>query len=128
MKRLQFYVCPDCGNILTSSSGGQLSCCGRKLEPLRAVPADAEHAVTAQEVAPDWYVTFRHPMEKGHHLCLAAVVGYDRLAVEKLYPEQGGEARLPRLPGGVLYTCCTEHGLMRHPAPAASPRRQARTV
>ena len=67
-------------------------------------------------------------MEKGHHLCLAAVVGYDRLAVEKLYPEQGGEARLPRLPGGVLYTCCTEHGLMRHPAPAASPRRQARTV
>ena len=32
MKRLQFYVCPDCGNILTSSSGGQLSCCGRKLE------------------------------------------------------------------------------------------------
>lgn len=81
-----------------------------------------------EDVEGDWYLTFGHPMEKGHHLCLAAVVGYDRLAVEKLYPEQGGEARLPRLPGGVLYTCCTEHGLMRHPAPAVSPRRQARTV
>lgn len=74
MKRLQFYVCPDCGNILTSSSGGQLSCCGRKLEPLRAVPADAEHAVTVQEVETDWYVTFRHPMEKGHFIRFAPPV------------------------------------------------------
>lgn len=112
MKRLQFYVCPDCGNILTSSSGGQLSCCGRKLEPLRAVPADAEHAVTAQEVAPDWYVTFRHPMEKGHFIRFAACVAPDRLLLVRLYPEQGSEVRLPQLRGGgKLYLCCSRHGL-----------------
>ena len=128
MRRTAFRVCPSCGNIITTTGDADVSCCGRKLAPLPVQPADEEHAVQVEDVEGDWYLTFGHPMEKGHHLCLAAVVGYDRLAVEKLYPEQGGEARLPRLPGGVLYTCCTEHGLMRHPAPAASPRRQARTV
>ena len=91
MKRLQIYVCPDCGNILTSSSGGQLSCCGRKLEPLRAVPADAEHAVTVR---------------------FAACVAPDRLLLVRLYPEQGSEVRLPQLRGGgKLYLCCSRHGL-----------------
>ena len=31
MRRLKFYVCPDCGNILTATGGGELHCCGRKL-------------------------------------------------------------------------------------------------
>jgi UDP-N-acetylmuramyl pentapeptide synthase/DNA-binding XRE family transcriptional regulator len=35
MKRIKFYVCPDCGNILTASGGGELHCCGRKLEALK---------------------------------------------------------------------------------------------
>lgn len=112
MKRLQFYVCPDCGNILTSSSGGQLSCCGRKLEPLEAACADAEHAVTVQEVETDWYITFRHPMEKGHFIRFAACVTPDRLLLVRLYPEQGGEVRIPQLRGGgKLYLCCSRHGL-----------------
>ena len=112
MKRLRFYVCPDCGNILTSSSGGQLSCCGRKLEPLEAACADAEHAVTVQEVETDWYITFRHPMEKGHFIRFAACVTPDRLLLVRLYPEQGGEVRIPQLRGGgKLYLCCSRHGL-----------------
>ena len=32
MKRIKFYVCPDCGNILTATGGGELHCCGRKLK------------------------------------------------------------------------------------------------
>lgn len=31
MKRLKFYVCPDCGNIMTATGGGEPHCCGRKL-------------------------------------------------------------------------------------------------
>lgn len=118
MKRLQFYVCPDCGNILTSSSGGQLSCCSRKLEPLQAAPADAEHAVTVQEVETDWYVTFHHPMEKGHFIRFAACAAPDRLLLVRLYPEQGGEVRLPQLRGGTkLYLCCSRHGLFEAKLP-----------
>ena len=118
MRRLRFYVCPDCGNILTSASGGQLSCCGRRLEPLEAVPADAEHAVTVQEVETDWYVTFRHPMEKGHFIRFAACVAPDRLLLVRLYPEQGSEFRILQLRGGAkLYLCCSRHGLFQAELP-----------
>lgn len=114
MKRTAFRVCPTCGNIITTTGDAEVSCCGRSLKPLTVQLADEDHRIQAETVEGDWYITFDHPMEKEHYLGFAAVVGYDRLAIEKLYPEQGGEARLPRLSGGVLYTYCTEHGLMRH--------------
>lgn len=31
--------------------------------------------------------------------------------VGKLYPEQGGEVRIPRLYGGKIYFGCSQHGL-----------------
>lgn len=116
MKRVKFYVCPDCGNLLTASGGGELHCCGRKLEPLAPRPADADHAVTVQEVEEDWYVTFSHPMEKGHYLRFAAWLGTERLLLVRLYPEQGGELRIPQMRGGgKLYLCCSRDGLFEQP-------------
>ena len=112
MKRLKFYVCPDCGNILTATGGGELHCCGRKLEPLAVRPVDEDHAVTVQEVEEDWYVTFRHLMEKDHFFRFAAYVATDRVLLVRLYPEQGGEFRIPQLRGGGrLYLCCSRDGL-----------------
>ena len=113
MKRLQFYVCPDCGNIFTATSGGgDLSCCGRRLEPLKARPVDADHAVTVEEIEEDWYVTFSHPMEKDHFFRFAACATTDRVLPVRLYPEQGGEFRNAQLRGGgKLYLCCSRDGL-----------------
>lgn len=112
MKRMKFYVCPDCGNVLTATSGGELHCCGRKLEPLTVRPADADHGVSVAEVEEDWYVTFRHPMEKDHFFRFAAYVTMDRCLLVRLYPEQGGEFRIPQLRGGGrLYLCCSRDGL-----------------
>lgn len=112
MKRLKFYVCPDCGNILTATGGGEVHCCGRKLEPLTARPADEEHAVTVQEVEEDWYITFSHPMKKDHYFRFAAYVATERVLLVRLYPEQGGEFRIPQLRGGgKLYLCCSQDGL-----------------
>ena len=76
--------------------------------------ADEAHAAHVEPIEGDWYVTFDHEMNKQHHLGFVAVVGFDRMAVEKLYPEQGAEARLPRLGGAKPYTYCTAHGLLRH--------------
>lgn len=112
MKRLKFYVCPDCGNILTATGGGEVNCCGRRLEPLAARPVDEAHAVAVQEVEEDWYVTFRHPMEKDHFFRFAAYVATERVLLVRLYPEQGGEFRIPQLRGGGrLYLCCSRDGL-----------------
>ena len=112
MRRLKFYVCPDCGNILTATGGGELHCCGRKLEPLAVRPVDDEHAVTVQEVEEDWYITFSHPMEKCHFIRFAAYVATERVLLVRLYPEQGSEFRIPQLRGGgKLYLCCSRDGL-----------------
>ena len=112
MKRLKFYVCPDCGNILSATGGGEVHCCGRKLEPLTARPADEAHSVRVQEVEEDWYITFSHPMEKDHFFRFAAWVATERVLLVRLYPEQGGEFRIPQLRGGgKLYLCCSRDGL-----------------
>lgn len=114
MKRVKFYVCPDCGNLLTATGGGELHCCGRRLEALKVQPADAEHTVAVQEMEEDWYVTFRHPMEKHHFFRFAAYVTVDRVLLVRLYPEQGGEFRIPQIRGGgKLYLCCSRDGLFQ---------------
>ena len=112
MKRVKFYVCPDCGNILTATGGGELHCCGRKLEPLEARPADEDHAMTVQEIEEDWYITFPHPMRKEHFIRFAAYAATDRVLLVRLYPEQGSELRIPQLRGGgKLNLCCSRDGL-----------------
>ena len=127
LKRTQFYVCPDCGNLLTATGGGELHCCGRRLEPLVPRPADTDHAAEVQTAEEDWYITFRHPMEKDHSIRFAALVGLDRLLVGRLYPEQGGEVRIPQLRGGgKLYLCCSRDGLFEIPLPRRRPVRSGR--
>lgn len=112
MKRMKFYVCPDCGNILTASGGGELHCCGRRLEPLQVRSADEVHQAQVQEIEEDWYVTFDHPMEKEHFFRFAACVTTDKVLLVRLYPESGGEFRIPQIRGaGKLYLCCSRHGL-----------------
>ena len=31
MKRVKFYVCPTCGNVLTATGEAEVSCCGYRL-------------------------------------------------------------------------------------------------
>lgn len=111
MKRLKFYVCPECGNILTASGGGEIHCCGRRLESLTAAPVDEDHAVKVETVEDEWYVTFSHPMRKDHYFRFAAVVATERVLLVRLYPEQGGEFRIPQMRRGKLYLCCSRDGL-----------------
>lgn len=33
MKRIRFYRCPQCGNLLTSTNEAHISCCGHSLSP-----------------------------------------------------------------------------------------------
>lgn len=112
MKRVKFYVCPDCGNILTASGGGEIHCCGRRLEPLAIQPVNEEHIVTVQEIEEDWYIVFQHPMRKDHYIRFAAFVTMDQMLLVRLYPEQGSEFRIPQIRGGgKLYLCCNRDGL-----------------
>lgn len=112
MKQIKFYVCPNCGTIMTSTGEAEISCCGRRLLPLVAKAADEEHRVLIEAVEDENYVTFDHEMTKDHYISFVAYVSYDRVLLVKLYPEQSGELRIPRMRRGKLYVYCSQHGLM----------------
>jgi len=113
MKRIKFYVCPACGNIITSTGLGEISCCGRKLESLHVQEINEEHNLQTTQVENDYYITFNHEMTKDHYISFVAYVMFDRVHLVKLYPEQNAEVRIPIMRKGDLYFYCSKHGLMK---------------
>lgn len=111
MKRIRFYICPECGNILTSTGASELSCCGRRLTHQESKPADEAHTPQIEPMDDELYLTFPHEMTKAHHLRFVAWLSYDRLLFIRLYPEQDAAVRMPMLRRGRLIVCCSEHGL-----------------
>lgn len=114
MENIRFYVCPSCGNILTSTGKAGVTCCGRRLSPLPPSTETAGHDITVEETDGDYYVTVDHDMSKAHYICFAACVYDDRVWFQRLYPEQSPSFRIPIIKGGGnLYIYCTEHGLFK---------------
>ena len=115
MDRIQFYVCPTCGNILTSTGAASIACCGRQLQPLCPAAADPSHAPVVEEVEDEYYAAVEHEMLREHYLLFAACVNDDRVWFNRLYPEQSPAFRFPNMRNGAsLYLYCTKHGLMRY--------------
>ncbi len=108
MKRIKFYQCPECGNILTATGKAELACCGRRLSPMTVAPADDAHRMAITDIETEKLLTWTHPMEKSHHLTFLAAVGYDCVHIVRLYAEGAQEHRLPRIPWAKYYCGCTE--------------------
>jgi transcriptional regulator with XRE-family HTH domain len=111
MKKIKFYVCQHCGNVLTATGEAELDCCGRKLDSLIPKTADKEHELKVEEVENDFYITFNHEMNKLHYISFIAYVTFDKVMFVKLYPEQGSEVRIPKIYRGKLFFYCSQHGL-----------------
>lgn len=111
MKRLKFYVCPNCGSIVNSTGAAEISCCGRKLEPLTPQPADSAHAARLEIIDNQYFVTFDHDMNKAHFISFVAYLSSNRLTLVRLYPEQEAQLNLPLAFDGRLYFYCNKHGL-----------------
>jgi len=116
MERVRFYVCPTCGNLLTSTGKAGVTCCGRRLSPLAVNQGTEGHDITVEEMDLDYYVAVGHEMTKAHYLSFAACVWDDRVWLQRLYPEQSPDFRVPATRGGgTLYLHCVQHGLFRYP-------------
>lgn len=111
MKNIKFYVCPECGNIITATGNADVSCCGRKLNALVLQESDDEHSLKIEDMDDEYYITFDHEMTKEHYLNFVAWVGIERIMIVQLYPEQGSELRMPKFRGGRFYYGCSQHGL-----------------
>ena len=113
MKQTRFFLCPQCGNLITASGSAALACCGRTLTPLEPKRPDPDHQLTIEQVENEWYLTSPHPMTKDHHLSFAALVTSERVILVRRWPEWDFQVRLPRGEHGLLYWHCTQHGLFR---------------
>ncbi len=112
MKKTRFYICPVCGNILTSSAEASVCCCGKKLAPLEMRKAHDDEKLSAELIENEFYISSAHEMTKEHYISFVAVLSGDTLLIRKLYPQWDMQTRIPRIPYATLVWHCTKHGLM----------------
>ncbi len=115
INNIRFYVCSNCGNILTSTGKANISCCGRRLSPLSAARETVGHEISVEEMDTDYFITIRHEMSKEHYISFAAYVYDDRIWFQRLYPEQAPTLRMPVMKSvGNLYLYCIKDGLFKY--------------
>lgn len=113
MKKVSFYVCPLCGNVIQAIGQGAYSCCGIQLPVLEAEEKDTEHEIQVQKIDNELYVTLEHAMTKEHYISFIAFAAMDTVQLVKLYPEQNAQARFLQRGHGILYAYCNRHGLRK---------------
>ncbi len=111
MKKMHFYICPNCQNLLTAMTATGISCCGKKLKPLQPAKASENEQLIVEKVENDFYITTNHPMEREHYIPFVALLSGDSIMLKKLYPEWGLQVRIPVFAHGRLLWYCTKHGL-----------------
>ncbi|MBR2737504.1 MAG: helix-turn-helix domain-containing protein [Lachnospiraceae bacterium] len=113
MLRTRFYVCPVCGNVIQAAGEAVVSCCGITLPPLEPEDPDDAHAIRAEIVEDEYYVTVDHPMTKDHYISFLAALSDQQIQFVKLYPEGPAEARFKMNRVKILYAYCNRHGAFR---------------
>lgn len=111
MKKLKFYVCLDCGNILTANAEASISCCGKKLTALEAQKANAEEKLRVELIENEYFISSDHEMSKSNYISFAALLTGDTVIMKKLYPEWDMMLRMPRLGRGTLLWYSSSEGL-----------------
>jgi Predicted transcriptional regulators len=111
MKKLKFYVCPNCGNLLTATADAAVSCCGKKLQPLTPRKAEDAEKLSVEEVEDEYFISTDHEMTREHYISFVALLTGDSIMLRKQYPEWDLQVRIPRFSHGMLVWYCTRHGL-----------------
>ena len=111
MTKGKFYVCPVCGNVISTTGEAVVSCCGITLPPLDPEISDEEHDIKVEIVEDEYYVTVGHPMTKEHYISFLAAVSDQGIQLTKLYPEGNAEARFRISCVRKMYAYCNRHGL-----------------
>ncbi|MBE6869036.1 MAG: helix-turn-helix domain-containing protein [Ruminococcus albus] len=110
MKKIRFYVCKDCGGIMTSTSEASVSCCGNRLSPIVPQKAEGDDVLKTEVIDGELFVTADHEMTKQHYISFLAYVCDSTVMMFRQYPEWKMQARLPFVRRGRLIWYCTEHG------------------
>lgn len=111
LKRIKFYVCPNCGNLVYSLTDASVTCCGKKMKPITPVKASEEEKLFVQVVENDFFVSSQHEMTREHYISFVALLTSDTIMLKKQYPEWNLQVRIPVFAHGRLIWYCNQHGL-----------------
>ncbi len=114
MKKLKFYVCRTCGNIITATSEAAVSCCGTRLSALEPRKAEESEMLNIEEIGDELFVTGSHPMTKEHYISFVAYVTDSTVMICKQYPEWDLQCSLPLFRFGRIIWYCASCGLLYH--------------
>ncbi|MCF0237272.1 MAG: helix-turn-helix domain-containing protein [Sphaerochaetaceae bacterium] len=111
INKTKLYVCPVCGNIISSTGEAVISCCGIVLPSEEAEVPDSEHEIRVEISDGEYFVSMNHEMSKTHYISFLAFMGDDNLRIVKMYPEWNCQGRFPIRGRGKIYAYCNHHGL-----------------
>ena len=111
MKKIKFFVCRKCNNILFQTGNGDVCCCGKRLSPLTPQAVDESHKPSIEPVEDELFLSFNHEMTKSSYISFVAGIRYDSVLLTRLYPEQNAQVRLPIQYGKKICFYCNNHGL-----------------
>ena len=112
MKKLRFYVCGSCGNIITATSDAAVTCCGSRLTAIEPRKAEDNEKLKTEIIDGEILVTSDHEMTKEHYISFVAYQSENTFMMFKQYPEWAMQARLPLFRSGRLVWYCNECGLL----------------
>jgi transcriptional regulator with XRE-family HTH domain len=112
MKKLKFYVCKECGNIITATSDTNVTCCGNRLTALEPRKAEESERLNMEDIGGEWYVSSEHPMTKEHYISFVAYQSDSSFMMFKQYPEWNVQFNMPLYRTGRLVWYCTQCGLL----------------
>lgn len=111
MKKLQFYVCPNCRNVITAMTDTTITCCGKKLKAMQPQKPDKGEQLSIEIIDNDYFISSEHEMVRDHYISFVALVTSDSIFLRKQYPEWNLQVRIPSFAHGLLLWYCTKHGL-----------------
>jgi len=111
MKKTQYYICPECGNISLCTGNAEVSCCGRRLESLQMKKAAPGEILKVEIVEDEWFISSDHPMEKDNYISFVAFQSGEKVELVKQYPEWNLQLRLKKRGHGRLIWFSMQEGL-----------------
>ncbi|GAB5617259.1 helix-turn-helix domain-containing protein [Faecalimonas canis] len=113
MKKVHFFVCPICNNVIMSVGQGSFACCGITLPEINSEKCDENHMISVETIDNEYYVSMKHSMGKSHYISFIAYATSNSCEIIKLYPEQDISVRFRKKGHGILYAYCNKHGMFR---------------
>lgn len=111
MKNTKFYVCDKCDNIIISTNEINASCCSSPLKELNVSDSLDKELIKVDFIDNEFYVHMDHAMTKENYISFIAYVTYDKVYLNKLYPEGNAEARFRYSGRGIFYAYSKTEGL-----------------